>query len=153
MSHLKLTLENASRGNFKFALMMFDIDKFKEVNDIYGHESGDIVLRETARIIQNTIRKVDFVARLGGDEFVIIQPYVNGQEECSILANRILEGFKKPLNIGKEELKIALSIGISIYHDDATDADILMNLSDKAMYSVKQNGGGAFEFYSNIKTI
>lgn len=153
MNHLKLTLENARRGNFKFALMLFDIDKFKEVNDIYGHESGDVVLRETARIIQNTIRKVDFVARLGGDEFVIIQPYVNGQEECSILASRILEQFKTPLNIGKEELNIALSIGISIYQDDATNEDILMSFSDKAMYRVKQNGGGSFEFYSNIKTI
>jgi diguanylate cyclase (GGDEF)-like protein/PAS domain S-box-containing protein len=151
MNHLKLTMENARRGNFKFALMLFDIDKFKKINDVYGHESGDIALIETARVVQNTIRTVDFIGRLGGDEFVIIQPYVSNNEDCSLLANRILEQFKTKIKLNKAELNISISIGISIYPDDSTDSDCLMNFSDKAMYSTKQNGGNAFEFYSNIK--
>ena len=151
MKHLASTLDNAHRGNFKFALMLFDIDKFKSINDMYGHNSGDIALREASKIVQNAIRKVDFVARLGGDEFVIIQPYVKSIEDVSILANRILEQFKTPIPIGNVALNISISIGISLYPVDSTESDILMGFCDKAMYNAKQNGGNSFEFYSNIK--
>lgn len=152
MNHLKLTFENAGRGNFKFALMLFDIDKFKSINDVYGHSTGDIILKETARIVQNTIRTVDFVARLGGDEFVIIQSYVNNNEDCSILANRILEQFNTPIKTDKAEISLAISIGISIYPDDSINTDSLMSFADKAMYMAKQKFGGAFEFYSDMKS-
>lgn len=151
MNELNLILENAKRGNFGFALMLFDIDKFKMINDVYGHSAGDAVLKETAKAVQEIIRKVDFVARLGGDEFVIIQPYINGQKEGSALAQRIIERFKTPIRLDNVELHVNLSIGIAVYPDDSTELDSLMSFSDKAMYKSKQSIGGTYEFYSNIK--
>jgi diguanylate cyclase (GGDEF)-like protein/PAS domain S-box-containing protein len=153
MNRLNLILEDASKENFKFALMLFDIDKFKRINDVYGHDYGDIVLRETAQTVKNTISSGDFVARLGGDEFVIIQPYIDNNEDCSILAKKILESFNTPLTINKVELNIDISIGISIYPDDSSDAENLMRFADKAMYTSKQVLGSSFEFYSNIKNL
>lgn len=153
MNQLNSTLENAGRGNFKIALMMFDIDKFKGINDTFGHNCGDIVLKEIARIVQSSLRKVDFLARLGGDEFVIIQPYINGVEDCSVLARRILDKLKTPINYKNVELEISLSIGISIYPDHSMDLDNLMSLADKAMYKTKQSRGGSFEIYSTNKNL
>jgi diguanylate cyclase (GGDEF)-like protein/PAS domain S-box-containing protein len=153
MKHLNLILESARRGNFKFALMLFDIDKFKRINDVYGHTCGDVVLKEIAQVVQNTISDLDFVARLGGDEFVIIQPYVDSYEDASTLANKILEKLKTPLKLDEIELTISLSVGISIYPNDSTDIETLITFSDKAMYISKQTYGGSFEFYSNTKDI
>jgi diguanylate cyclase (GGDEF)-like protein/PAS domain S-box-containing protein len=151
MKHLNLILESARRGNFKFALMLFDIDKFKRINDVYGHAVGDVVLKEIAQVVQNTISEVDFVARLGGDEFVIIQPYIEDYEDSSILAQKIIEKLKTPLKVDEAELTIALSIGISIYPNDSCDIETLITYSDKAMYVAKQTPGSTFEFYSNVK--
>jgi diguanylate cyclase (GGDEF)-like protein/PAS domain S-box-containing protein len=153
MNRLNLILEDASKENYKFALMLFDIDKFKRINDVYGHDYGDIVLRETAQTVKDTISNGDFVARLGGDEFVIIQPYIDNNEDCSILAKKILESFNTPLKIDKVELNIDISIGISIYPDDSSDVENLMRFADKAMYTSKQVLGSSFEFYSNIKNL
>jgi diguanylate cyclase (GGDEF)-like protein/PAS domain S-box-containing protein len=153
MKHLNLILESARRGNFKFALMLFDLDKFKRINDVYGHTCGDAVLKKIAQVVQNTISEVDFVARLGGDEFVIIQPYIDGYEDSSTLATKILEKLKIPLKFDEAELTISLSIGISIYPNDSTDIETLITFSDKAMYISKQTTGGSFEFYSNIKDL
>jgi diguanylate cyclase (GGDEF)-like protein/PAS domain S-box-containing protein len=150
MNHLNLTLKHANRRNFKFAVMLFDIDKFKAINDTYGHTVGDIVLKETAQAVENTIRQADFIARLGGDEFVIVQPYISNHESCSVLIKRIIENLETPLKIDKTELNIDISIGVSIYPDDATDIESLMDFADKAMYASKQIHGTSFEFYSNI---
>ena len=153
MDRLNSVFEDANKYDFKFALMLFDLDKFKRINDEYGHTCGDIVLRKIAQVVQSTISEVDFVARLGGDEFVIIQPYIDDFEDCSNLAIKILEQFKTPLNIGNIELIINLSIGICIYPDDAINIENLISFADKAMYASKQIPGGTFEFYSNIKDI
>jgi diguanylate cyclase (GGDEF)-like protein len=150
MNHLNLTLKHAHRRNFKFAVMLFDIDKFKAINDTYGHNVGDTVLKETAQTVENTIRQADFIARLGGDEFVIVQPYISNNESCSVLIKRIIENLKTPLKVDKTELNIDISIGVSIYPDDATDIESLIDFADKAMYASKQVAGTSFEFYSNI---
>lgn len=150
MNHLNLTLKHADRRNFKFAVMLFDIDNFKKINDTYGHSVGDFALKQTAHIIENTIRQADFIARLGGDEFVIVQPYINSPENCTVLIKRIMENLKSPLKLGDIEININLSIGVSIYPDDSTDIQTLLHFADKAMYASKQVPGGSFEFYTNI---
>jgi len=151
MDRLNLILEDANKDNFKFALMLFDIDKFKKINDVYGHTCGDIVLRNIAQIIRNTISEVDFIARLGGDEFVIIQPYIDTPDDCSILASKIIEQLKAPLKVDNHQLYIDLSIGICIYPDDSDNIKDIISCADKAMYTSKQIVGSSFEFYSNIK--
>ena len=151
MKHLNLTVKHANRRNFKFALMLFDIDKFKNINDTYGHSVGDTALKKTAQIVENTIRKADFIARLGGDEFVIVQPYISTHDNCEVLIKRIMENLKEPLKIDDLELNINLSVGVSIYPDDSDDIDTLIRYADKAMYASKITSGGSFEFYSNIK--
>jgi diguanylate cyclase (GGDEF)-like protein/PAS domain S-box-containing protein len=151
MNHLDLILKHANRRNFKFALMLFDIDNFKKINDTYGHGIGDIALKNTAQIVENTIRQADFIARLGGDEFVIVQPYISSHENCAVLIRRIMEKLKAPLKLDDIEININLSIGISIYPDDSTNIETLMDFADKAMYASKQVVGDSFEFYSDIK--
>jgi diguanylate cyclase (GGDEF)-like protein/PAS domain S-box-containing protein len=153
MNRLKLILEDAHKEDFKFALMLFDIDKFKRINDVYGHDCGDFVLRETAQLVKSTIGNRDFVARLGGDEFVIIQPYINNSEDSSILSKKIIESLKTPLKWYNVDLHIDISIGISIFPNDSNDIENLMRFADKAMYSAKQISGSTFEFFSNIKDI
>ena len=151
INRLALMIEDAQKEDFKFALMLFDIDKFKRINDLYGHNVGDIVLRETAQTVQNTISKADFVARLGGDEFVVIQPYIYSNKDSSTLAKNIIENVNKTLKLDKVELNIDISIGISVYPDDSKDMEDLMRFADKAMYAAKQIPGGTLEFHSNIK--
>lgn len=151
MSHLDMMLEHSKRGRFKFAVMLFDIDKFKRINDTYGHKAGDIVLKDTAKRVNDTLRKADLVARLGGDEFVIIQPFVSTAKDSCTLAAKVLEKFKTPVKLDDTDLNISLSIGISIYPDDATDKDTLMNFADKAMYLSKQSGGNKYTLFSECK--
>ncbi len=148
MRQFKITIDQAKRGNYKFALMLFDIDKFKRINDTYGHNVGDVVLKETAKRVQNSIRKSDFLARLGGDEFIVILPFINDNADASTIAKKILEAIGQPMQLedGKE-LILSLSIGISIFPDDTEDSESLMRLADNAMYTTKQNGGNAYGFY------
>lgn len=149
--HLDMMIEHSNRGNFKFAVMLFDIDKFKRINDTYGHNAGDIVLKDTAKRVSNALRKSDLVARLGGDEFVLIQSFVGSSEDSRTMAAKVLDQFKTPVKLDSTNLSISLSIGISIFPDDASDKDSLLNLADKAMYLSKQSGGERFTLYSNIK--
>lgn len=148
MRHLDMLIERARRGEEKFALMLFDIDKFKTINDTYGHAVGDIVLKSTAMEASKSIRKTDFIARLGGDEFIIIQTFLESDSDACILASKILKRFEKPMRINGFDLKISLSIGISIFPVNATSRDKLINYADKAMYTAKQSGGGRYLLYS-----
>lgn len=151
MRHLDVLLEYSKRESFKFSVLLFDIDKFKRINDTYGHNAGDFVLKSTAKRVSDTLRKADLIARLGGDEFVIIQPFINDREDSCILAAKVLDQFKMPIKLDGTDLNISLSIGISIYPDDACDKDSLLNFSDKAMYLSKQSGGNRFTLFSNCK--
>lgn len=150
MSQLDAAVEHAKRGKHKFALMLFDIDKFKLINDIHGHLAGDLVLKTTANRILNIIRKTDTIGRLGGDEFVVIQSYIKNPKDAECLALKILKEAGKPINHNGEELRIVISIGISIYPDDANNVKKLLNYADSAMYASKQKGGNKFEFFRKV---
>lgn len=148
MQQFDMILEQAVRGKYKVAVMFFDINKFKHINDTYGHQAGDIVLKETAARVQNSIRKVDIVGRMGGDEFVIIQPFINSKDDAAILAQRVLDSFKSPVKANETEISMSMSIGISIYPDDSDNKQNLLNFSDDAMYVCKQKGGNSYAFYT-----
>lgn len=135
------------RKRKKFALYFIDLDGFKNVNDTLGHDIGDLLLKEVAKIFKDTLRNEDFVFRIGGDEFAIIIKYSNDEIDLEIIANKIIENINKPIFIKNHEINVGCSIGISLFPKDAQDLKNLLKYSDMAMYKAKQNGKNRVEFY------
>ncbi|MCL5261129.1 MAG: GGDEF domain-containing protein [Gammaproteobacteria bacterium] len=147
-SNLVSAIKRADRDKKLLALLFIDLDNFKNINDVYGHDVGDRVLQEVVGRIKNTLRKTDFVARLGGDEFVIILEQISSSHYAASVAKKIQVAIAEPLKATKNESSILASIGISIYPNDGTNLTGLLNASDKAMYFVKNHGGNSFHFAS-----
>ncbi|WNK00202.1 diguanylate cyclase [Thalassospiraceae bacterium LMO-JJ14] len=141
-------LKLAKRENKVLALMMLDLDKFKPVNDTYGHQAGDALLKVVAATLKNHTRETDIVARLGGDEFAIL--LVNPQDgaNAEISAQSIIDEIKKPITVLGHEVEIGVSIGIAIYPADAKDLKTLLKHADEALYRTKETERGTFTFYS-----
>jgi diguanylate cyclase (GGDEF)-like protein len=124
-----------------------DLDGFKEINDNYGHETGDIVLIEVANRLKNRFRKTDIIVRLGGDEFVIVIENSN-YDTAKMLAQKIIKEILKPIII-KDDLSVQVgaSIGIAFYPDDVDSMEDLIKKADEAMYFSKRSGKGIVTFY------
>ena len=129
------------------ALAFLDIDNFKDVNDTFGHSAGDELLVGFAQRLRAQIQPGDMLGRLGGDEFVIVLPNRNAAE-ASLMASRITEALVNPLQIGTKQVAMSASVGISMYPDNATDIDTLIQQADAAMYKAKQAGRSTFRFFS-----
>lgn len=140
---------HADRNRKTFACLFIDLDKFKPVNDTFGHSVGDELLKAVANRLQDSIRKADTVARLGGDEFVVVLNEIEQEEDVVAIIEQILDCIKQAFHIEGHELSISCSIGISIYPRDGKTPDTLLIHADKAMYQAKQKGGYAF-FNSGI---
>jgi diguanylate cyclase (GGDEF)-like protein/PAS domain S-box-containing protein len=143
---LDQSLAEARRNRQTSAVMFLDLDGFKEINDRYGHEFGDRVLKMTAQRIKDEIRETDTVARIGGDEFVII---LSSLPDCSIInriASSLVEGISQLLVIDQIEVMVSASIGISLYPKNGLTAEELIRSADKAMYKVKYQGKNSFGF-------
>lgn len=132
-----------------FALFFIDVDRFKVINDTYGHHMGDALLKEIARRLQIPLRITDVVARLGGDEFVIIINGVHEHEVIASIARNVLAVFDESLVIEEVHCDITVSIGISVYGKDGTDEDSLLQHADTAMYVAKDHGKNNYQFYQN----
>lgn len=132
--------------NQEFSILFLDLDNFKKVNDLYGHEVGDEVLRIVAKRLKHITRHKDMVGRYGGDEFLI---YVEGNsyDYISGICDRIIKSITSPYRIGQITVYIGVSIGISMYPKDGLDMDEIIVKSDKAMYQAKRSGGNQFYFY------
>jgi diguanylate cyclase (GGDEF)-like protein len=117
--------------------MLLDLDRFKEINDSFGHSAGDEVLKEFARRLQSTIRGRDLVARLGGDEFVIVQIGMEQPSGAGALADRLMEKLSEPYAVGDVQIACHASIGVAIAPTDAEDWDQLLSFADIAMYKAK----------------
>jgi len=139
-NRLSLELAHAQRSGKKLAVMLLDLDNFKDINDSWGHDVGDEVLKTIGRRLPKLLRRSDSIARMGGDEFLILLPEIEEAEDARILALKILDAFKKPFAVGAGELYTTTSIGIAIYPDDGIAPDMLMKKADMAMYSVKTRG-------------
>ena len=129
------------------ALAFLDVDNFKDVNDTLGHSAGDELLVEFARRLRAQIQPGDMLGRLGGDEFVVVLPNRDATEAATV-ASRMTEAFVLPLRIGTREVPMSASIGISIYPDNATDIDTLIQQADAAMYKAKRAGRSTYRFFS-----
>ena len=136
----------AKREKKSVALMMMDLDRFKEINDTMGHHSGDLVLQAVASRLRSTLRQSDTAARLGGDEFAVVLPGINDKETAVLLAQKILQAVQAPLILEGRSIDIGMSLGIALYPDQGEDAGMLMQRADMAMYAAKRSKSG-YAFY------
>jgi len=138
----------AKRGNQRFALLFVDLDGFKRINDSYGHEAGDRVLKTVAARLSACIRSSDIVGRMGGDEFTVILSTLTHYEDAGQVAEKILQTLRLPITLpsGVQD-RIGSSIGISVFPEDAQDGDGLLATADDAMYAVKHSGKNGYRFY------
>jgi diguanylate cyclase (GGDEF)-like protein/PAS domain S-box-containing protein len=146
---LEQAIERTRRRSTKLAGVFLDLDGFKQINDVHGHDTGDRLLVETARRLKASLRSSDPVARLGGDEFFVVLEDLNDNAPAERVANKLLAALRHPYDLGGgKEATISASIGISLFPDDAGDAVTLMKHADTAMYEAKQAGKNGYCFFS-----
>ena len=143
----RLAIRDANRA---FTLLFLDLDRFKLVNDTFGHQVGDDLLVEVGRRLRASLRASDVIARTGGDEFVILLPEITCPSKISAIANKILEAFTDPILLDDKECRVTASLGISVFGADADDGATMMKHADAAMYVAKDEGRDNFQFYSEL---
>ena len=145
---LNQEIARAYRHHQKLAVMMLDLDRFKDVNDTLGHSVGDQLLQAVGERLTYLLRKSDTVARMDSDEFMLIIPEIAWAEDTTRVAQRILDAFREPFVCDGRELYITTSIGIAIYPYDGEDADTLIQNADIAMYRAKEEGRDNYQRYT-----
>jgi len=133
-------------------LMLLDLDRFKAVNDTFGHDMGDELLKSVSERLKTCVREVDTVARMGGDEFTIILEGVSSEQNILVVAKRITESIATPFELKGQYISVGVSIGITIYPHDDHPVDELLKHADTAMYRAKQQGGSAFHLHEAART-
>ncbi len=141
-------IEQGERSQSKIAVIFIDLDRFKEVNDSLGHPSGDALLKIVAKKLKSSLRHGDTLGRFGGDEFTILMEGINQIDDVSAVMQKILKTVSEPVLLGGYEIVSSASIGVTIFPDDAADADVLIKNADVAMYRAKARGGDSYEFYT-----
>ena len=147
LDRLKQAIVQAARRKEGLALMFLDLDKFKEINDTFGHETGDELLKQVAEKLNAAVRESDTVARLGGDEFVILLEGFAGTSDVVKVAKKIIKANVEPHMIGAHRVKTSTTIGISFYPQDGDTAEVLLKNADVAMYHAKQQERGSIQFF------
>lgn len=138
---LAQALVQAARERGALALMFIDLDDFKPVNDVYGHQTGDDLLKWVAQRMQESVRKMDTVGRIGGDEFVVLLPTVQSGRDALAVAEKICQSLRDGATVQGRSVTISASVGVAIYPDHAGDQKVLMHRADQAMYRAKGAGG------------
>lgn len=144
---LKQALARAARGKKGVAVMFLDLDRFKQINDSFGHSAGDQLLVSVAERLTSCLRREDTVARFAGDEFVVIVEGITEDWHSGVVAGKIIERLGTPLTIDGQEMFVPISIGIAVFPRDGADRDTLMRNADAAMYQAKTGGGNNVRFY------
>jgi diguanylate cyclase (GGDEF)-like protein/PAS domain S-box-containing protein len=130
------------------AVLLLDLDRFKNVNESLGHMFGDQLLQQVAQRLQAVVRDVDVVARLGGDEYVVVLSELGEAQGAALVAQKILGEFSIPFAMAGQEISITASIGVSLYPDDGDNPDVLLKNAESAMYGAKQSGRNSYRFYT-----
>ena len=146
---LSLTINMARRYKKAAAVMFIDLDSFKAVNDTFGHDAGDYVLKQVAKRLLSCVRETDTVARVGGDEFLIIASEINAPENVAQIAEKVIQLVSQPIVFNGQQAVVGTSIGIALFPEHSEDMDKLIKLADEAMYKVKNAGKNGFRFVDN----
>lgn len=144
---LALQVQQARRYGRRFALMFIDLDHFKAINDNFGHGAGDLLLKEAAQRLADSVRASDFVARLAGDEFVVIVQELGDEEQLRPMAQKIVAALRAPVMLAGAIHHVTASVGVCVYPDDGQDEEALLRHADMAMYRVKHSTKDDFQFY------
>ena len=147
LDRLTQTLARAEREQRPSAVLLLDLDRFKAINDSLGHAVGDELLRQGAERLRTAIRKEDTVARIGGDEFVILIAEIGYAENAGGIASKVLAALRVPFVIEEHELSVSASCGIAISPADGTEAPVLLQRADTALYQCKADGGGGYRLF------
>lgn len=148
-SRLEQELARIKRGGDGIALLYLDLDRFKAINDGYGHEAGDAIIRAVGQRLSDLLRGSDTLARLGGDEFVIIQTGVKEPREAQALARRVLDAMAKPFDIAEGSVTLGASIGIALSPQNGIESDALIRIADTALYQAKAEGRNRYSFFDH----
>ncbi len=141
--------DRARRGHHEGAVLFIDLDRFKPINDLHGHQAGDSLLIEVAQRIEQCVRKSDMAFRIGGDEFLVLLPHLEDRAEAARIAQRLNGALARPFTLGHTEVGISASIGISLFPHDGEDMQTLVNAADNAMYLAKEVGKNQWQFFSS----
>ena len=153
MHNLGRAIDKARRSERMVALLMLDLDRFKDVNDTFGHLAGDELLQQVAQRLIGRLRGADMLTRLGGDEFTVLLEDLSRSGDAARVARDIVELVGEPFHLtGGIDVRIGASIGISLYPDHADTAELLLQQADTALYRAKDDGRGRFKFYSDDQT-
>jgi diguanylate cyclase (GGDEF)-like protein/PAS domain S-box-containing protein len=153
-SRLQNAVDLAKRDQHQFAVLMMDLDRFKYINDSFGHPAGDELLKLVAASLKQRLRDIDTVARFGGDEFIILLEQLHHSEDAARFATELINDMSQPwLLSNNAEVRIGASIGISIYPDHGTEGETLLSNADAALYRAKEQGRGRFAYYSDDLTL
>ena len=144
---LKNALAQARRHEWHLAVMFIDLDKFKSINDSYGHDAGDKVLKIVSERLQTSVRGADTVGRQGGDEFLYLMLEVKDEADVAHIAEKIIENVTQPCEFDGLTMTVKPSIGIALYPQDGRSANVLLKNADSAMYKAKQSARG-YSFYA-----
>ncbi|MBW4083707.1 EAL domain-containing protein [Paenibacillus sp. S150] len=146
----KLLLEHTEQSPvpaYPFTLFFIDLDRFKRINDLFGHSFGDKVLQQAAGKLRGCLPSSCSIARMGGDEFTVLVPLLRSRAETEALADSIVEEFAHPFEVGNHTVKLSASVGVARFPEDGLDADSLVKHADTAMYTAKENGSSQYQFY------
>jgi len=150
---IRQAMAHSRRNGLLLALLFLDLDRFKGINDSFGHELGDALLLEVSSRLKQIVREGDTVARQGGDEFIILLTDIQRPQDVTAVAYKIFAAFSTPFNINGHELFVTTSIGATLYPDDGDDMQSLLRNADTAMYRAKEEHGNAFQFYSREMSV
>lgn len=142
LDRIQQAISLAKRQRGIFAVLFIDLNKFKPINDQYGHAVGDAVLQQVSSRLKHTIRESDAVSRHGGDEFLVLLNSIKQQQDAHIFAGKLVNVLAKPYHLAIGALSLSASVGVACYPADAHDAQALIGFADAAMYRAKQRGGG-----------
>ena len=147
IDRLQRSIAEAERKKESVVVMFIDLDDFKKVNDSFGHHVGDKVIQGAALRLKKCLRDIDSIARLGGDEFTLLVPHIGEREDIEVIARRLIESLEEPIVAEGNEFRMSISIGISVYPNDANNEDSLLRNADTAMYFAKHTRGPSYKFY------
>jgi len=146
---LDQTVKKSRRQKQRFALFFIDLDNFKRINDSFGHNVGDLVLKAVGKMLYDIVRDSDTVARLAGDEFTIILDNVQSVDNVEMIAQKTLNAVSQPIDILQEKVVMTVSLGISLFPDNGEDTETLLRKADAAMYQVKDETKNSYRFYAD----